>query len=143
MKWRTLSILVCRAAFAAMVLLWMSAGTASAQPSCVSQCGIDAANCHAGCSTSQPCHATCDSQENACVAQCQPTPPPPPPPCKPSWKAIASKFKAQFPVEYADKCDEVASYLVTWHDANSCPGSKDFQGCSYHIVHSHAPHTCC
>ena len=39
-------------------------------PDCYAQCGIANGACHRWCSTNYPCHAACEAQYQACIAQC-------------------------------------------------------------------------
>jgi hypothetical protein len=125
-------------------ILWALAGTASAQTSCQTQCGLTAQSCHAGCSTNQPCHANCEAAYQNCLRACQPqptAPPPTPTPCKPAWKVVAAQKTGVFARNDAISCTERESYYVKWHDSNNC--FADGVSCELVDIHTHAPGNCC
>lgn len=40
------------------------------QPSCQARCGMQAGQCHSGCSTNAPCHYACNVQLRVCLSHC-------------------------------------------------------------------------
>jgi PKD repeat protein len=125
----------CLVTLACISMAWAFEGAAFAQVSCQTQCGVLAGACHATCSSNSGCHQVCDSQQQACLATCNPpTPTPTPtsastgnPTTAPTSGGTATPPPAGVPVAKAgpSQCGIVGGSPVTFDGSGSAASAPN------------------